>query len=164
MTLAGWCGCPQALHMPCLNVVCMFTGTDGAGRGKIFLLILLRNDKLRCDYRTVKKELPERNFQMVMQNYYWRVNSKVIYPSTGLSSLCFRLESPILSSSPCNNFLFSPVTTTFLPASSIILSNADNNLLNLTPQEYKMMGSVSSLLWKTTLRLFWLVQSLFDWV
>lgn len=50
--------------------LCMCTGTDGAGRGKIFLLILLRNDKLRCDYRTVKKELPQRNFQMVMQNYY----------------------------------------------------------------------------------------------
>lgn len=51
-------------------VVCMCTGTDGAGRGKIFLLVLLRNDKLRCDYRTVKKELPQRNFQIAMQNYY----------------------------------------------------------------------------------------------
>lgn len=62
------CDHPQLLHMPCLYVTCMSIGTDGAGRGKTFLLIFLRNYKLRCDYRTVKKELPQRNFQMVMQN------------------------------------------------------------------------------------------------
>lgn len=49
-------------------VGCVCMGTDGAGRGDTFLLILRRNYKLRCDYRTVKKELPQRNFQMVMQN------------------------------------------------------------------------------------------------
>lgn len=134
-----WPGHPQPLCAPFPCVVCVCT--DGAGRSKAFFSVFLRNTKLRCDYRTVKKELPETNFQMARQSNYWRVNSKV--------ELFIQIQFVLLIVSSWWVLFCPPVhgrTKNFFHSSSFFFHSsfsflcAGNILLNFIPQESKTYG------------------------